>query len=143
MSMRRGTFSMNTGQAVSHQPQVVQAHTVSGFSTPPSAATSGGISVSSPVAPFHTKRPSSVFFAVASWPSWSQRKCLMAWFTALCVSGCAPIQKRDLSTLISVHALCRSSSRRPNAVITIASASHSASGWRASRSASSASAATK
>ena len=31
MSMSRGTFSMNTGHARSHQPHVVQAHTVSAF----------------------------------------------------------------------------------------------------------------
>ena len=69
MSMRRGTFSMKTGQAVSHQPQVVQAHTVSGFKMPPSSATSGGTSASCPSTPVHTKRPSSVFFTVDSWVS--------------------------------------------------------------------------
>ncbi len=34
MSMSRGTFSMRTGQAVSHQPQVVQAQNVSGGPPP-------------------------------------------------------------------------------------------------------------
>src|SRR4051812_10880940 len=67
-------FSMNTGQACSHQPHVVHAHTVSGLSTFP---TIGGISHASPAG----VRPS----AIAS--SFSQIQCLRSWFTALCASG--------------------------------------------------------
>ena len=39
--MSRGTFSMNTGHAVSHQPQLVQAHTVYAFSALPMIYGSG------------------------------------------------------------------------------------------------------
>ena len=74
MSMSRGTFSMNTGQARSHQPQVVQAHTVSAFSALPMI---GGSSASVPGARWSC--------ATCAW--WSQIQCLRSWFTPLWVSG--------------------------------------------------------
>ena len=78
---------MKTGQAVSHQPQVVHAHTVSDDSTPPSAAASGLKGSSFPSAVFSTTLPSSFFETFERTFSWSHRKCLSDWLTPLCVSG--------------------------------------------------------
>jgi len=74
MSMSLGTFSMNTGQARSHQPQVVQAQTVSAFRALPMI---DGSSVLAPGAWW--------MCATCSWCA--QIQCLRSWFTPLWVSG--------------------------------------------------------
>ena len=65
---------MKTGQAVSHQPQEVQAQTVSALSALPMTAGSGA-SVPGARCSF------------ATWAWWFQIQCLRSWFTPLWVSG--------------------------------------------------------
>ena len=79
MSTRRGTFSMRTGQAVSHQPQVVHAQKVSGGTT----------SVMRGSAPSAASRAAGSFAraAAVSAGATSTRWCRIARFTSLWLSG--------------------------------------------------------
>ena len=83
-STRRGTCSMSTGQAVSHQPQVVQAQTVDSGSTFPTTA--GSFSAAASRAAASGARATASSSGARSWMWWRSVRLTSLWLSGLPVT---------------------------------------------------------